>query len=71
MARGACGVRREGDHVYVDASDAATLEAIAAEFGLTVPMARRLLELGDEPAADELLRPRVAALYRLAVESLR
>lgn len=56
--------------VYVTEEDAATLAAIAAEFGLSPALARRLLELGAAPGDDELLRPAVAALYRLVLESL-
>ncbi len=64
-------MRRDGDRVIVDASDAATLRQIASEFGLTVEQARERIELGPDHAADEMLRFRVAAVYRLALESVR
>lgn len=65
-------MRRDGDVVYISDDDAATLRQIAGEFGLTVDEARRLLELdGQGRDDDEMLRPRVAAVYRLVLDSVR
>ena len=54
--------------VYVDETDGATLREIAAEFEISLEDARRLLEL-DETPSDEPLRPMVAGLFRLVLDS--
>jgi hypothetical protein len=63
-------MRREGNTVYVSEDDAATLRQIADEYGLPVRAVELLLELGDDVDRDVVLRPRVAGIYRLALESL-
>ena len=62
-------MRREGTSVYAEPEDAATLRQIADEFGLTVEQASEAIELGPDHRSDELLRPRVAVLYRLVLGS--
>lgn len=63
-------MRHEGNTVYVSDEDAASLEKIADEYGMAPRLVEQLLELNGSVTPTEVLRPRVAAVFRLQLENL-